>query len=103
MADQRIFSRQSSDLRLGDSLLGLPCLKRRRAEIKADSREDVMKMMKCPLCGMEVPELMYALHEATDQLIINRMQNSFPGWQTEDGVCEPCLERFRKLEAGGHR
>ena len=55
-----------------------------------------MNMVKCPLCGMEVPELLYQLHEATDQLAINRMQTKFPGWQPEDGVCEPCLARFKK-------
>jgi hypothetical protein len=30
---------------------------------------------------------------------INRMQSRFPGWQPEDGVCEPCLARFRTPEA----
>ena len=101
MTGQGKHSRQSSDVRLGDSLLGLPCLQRRRAELTADLREreeTAMKMIKCPLCGMEVPELMYKLHEATDQMAIHRMQSKFPGWQPEDGVCEPCLERFRKLE-----
>lgn len=91
--------RQSSDLRLGDALIGLPCLQRRRAELVGHLREDKgMNMMKCPLCGMEVPELMYELHQATDQMVIARMQSRFPGWQPEDGVCEPCLERFRKVE-----
>lgn len=94
-------SRQSGDIRIGDSLLGLPCLTRRRAELVRDlmEREETdMKMVKCPLCGMEVPELMYQLHEATDQMIIHQVQAKFPGWQPEEGVCEPCLERFRKLE-----
>lgn len=102
MTGQRNQSRQSSDVRMGDALLGLPCIQRRRAEVTSHLREgegEAMKTIKCPLCGMEVPELMYALHEATDQMIIHRMQNKFPGWQPEDGVCEPCLDRFRKLEA----
>src|SRR6266540_4256360 len=101
MADKSKFSRESSDLRLRDSLLGLPCL-RRPALTQSGVRsmeEQTMEMVKCPLCGMEVPDLMYPLHEATDKLVINRMRNKFPGWQAEDGVCEPCLDRFRKLEA----
>lgn len=94
-------SRQSGDIRMGDSLFGLPCLQRRRAQLVGDlgEREEMaMKMVKCPLCGMEVPELMYQLHEATDRMVIHQMQAKFPGWQPEQGVCEPCLERFRKLE-----
>lgn len=94
-------SRQSGDIRMGDSLLGLPCLQRRRAQLVADTmerEETAVKMIKCPLCGMDVPELMYELHEATDQMIIHQVQAKFPGWQPEQGVCEPCLERFRKLE-----
>lgn len=91
--------RESSDIRLGDSLLGLPCLQRRRAELVGHPREgNGMNMVKCPLCGMEVPELMYELHEATDRLVIQRMQAKFPGWEPKDGVCEPCLERFRSME-----
>jgi hypothetical protein len=57
---------------------------------------EAMKMATCPLCGVEVPELMYSLHEATDQLIIQRVQSKFPGWQVGDGVCEPCLARFSR-------
>lgn len=55
-----------------------------------------MNMVKCPLCGREVPELLYPLHEATDQLAINSMQAKFPGWKPQEGVCEPCLARFKK-------
>jgi hypothetical protein len=55
-----------------------------------------MKMIKCPLCGKEVPEGLYQMHLATDELVIAKMKRDFPGWSEKDGVCEPCLERYRK-------
>jgi len=58
-----------------------------------------MKMMRCPLCGKEVPENMYALHEAMDQMAIARMQEDFPDWQPTEGSCQPCLERYRSAKA----
>ena len=53
-----------------------------------------MKMKQCPLCKKEVPELLYDLHAAADQLAIERMKKDFPGWSEKDGVCEPCLQRY---------
>lgn len=55
-----------------------------------------MKMKQCPLCKKEIPELLYDLHIITDNLVIQRMQRDFPGWAPKDGVCEPCLERYKK-------
>jgi hypothetical protein len=60
-----------------------------------------MAMKKCPLCGKEVPEKLYPLHEAADQLAIRRMQEDFPGWEPNKGVCDPCLERYRKISTEG--
>ncbi len=59
-----------------------------------------MKMKTCPLCKMEVPELLYDLHHSADSLVIERMKRDFPGWSEHDGVCEPCLERYKNLRKG---
>jgi hypothetical protein len=49
---------------------------------------------------MEVPELLYDLHRSADNLAIERMKRDFPGWSEKDGVCEPCLERYKGLRRG---
>ncbi|MHB8880543.1 MAG: hypothetical protein ACYC69_03420 [Thermodesulfovibrionales bacterium] len=53
-------------------------------------------MKKCPLCGREVPEALYQMHIATDQLVIEKMKRDFPGWSEKEGACGPCLERYKK-------
>lgn len=35
----------------------------------------------------------------TNQLAIERMKKDFQGWSENDGVCEPCLERYRAKAA----
>jgi hypothetical protein len=55
-----------------------------------------MKMKQCPLCKREIPELLYDLHITADNLAIQRMKRDFPDWSPTDGVCEPCLERYKK-------
>ena len=55
-----------------------------------------MNMKQCPLCKKEIPELLYDLHMIADNLAIQRMQRDFPDWSPKDGVCEPCLERYKK-------
>ena len=57
-----------------------------------------MKMKKCPLCKKEVPELLYDMHRAVDEMVVTRMKRDFPGWSENDGVCEPCLERYKNLK-----
>lgn len=54
-----------------------------------------MRMKKCPLCGQMVPELLYELHRSVDDLVVARMKRDFPGWSERDGVCGPCLERYK--------
>lgn len=56
-----------------------------------------MEIKRCPLCGQLVPELLYELHTAVDDMIIGRMKRDFPGWSERDGVCGPCLERYQRL------
>jgi len=46
-----------------------------------------------------VPELLYDMHVAADQMAIERMKKDFPGWSEKDSVCEPCLERYRAKAA----
>lgn len=58
-----------------------------------------MGMKQCPLCKKMVPELLYDMHVATDELAIERMRKDFPGWAMEDGVCQPCLDRYMQPTA----
>ncbi len=56
-----------------------------------------IKMKRCPLCGQLVPELLYDLHRSVDSMIVARMKRDFPGWTEHDGVCGPCLERYKNV------
>lgn len=94
-------AKESRDLRLGDALVGLPCLQRQRAQLTAGLRDEKGgEAVECPVCGIEVPELRYQLHEAADRMVVDRVQQMFPGWQPEDGLCGACLERFGEVRAG---
>jgi len=57
-----------------------------------------MKKIACPLCKMEVPDQLYDLHRFADNLVIERMKRDFPEWSENDGVCQPCLERYKNLQ-----
>lgn len=54
-----------------------------------------VRMKRCPLCGQLVPDLLYDLHRSADDMIVARMERDFPGWSEQEGVCGPCLERYR--------
>lgn len=56
-----------------------------------------MKKLVCPLCKREVPALLYEMHVAMDQLAILRMKKDFPNWKENQGVCEPCLQRYKDV------
>ncbi|WP_224963078.1 hypothetical protein [Geomonas subterranea] len=91
--------KESGDLRLGDALLGLPCLQRQRANLTAGVRRETgsRDVVECAVCGMEVPGLSYRRQGADDPALMERVRERFPGWQPEDGLCRPCLERFGGL------
>jgi len=56
-------------------------------------------MKQCPLCKKMVPELLYDMHVATDELTMERMKKDFPEWTPEEGVCQPCLDRYKEHAA----
>lgn len=87
--------RHSGDVRLGDALLGLPCLQRQRANPGACTRQRGRALCKetCPVCGMEADGLVSGA-EFVAREVAGRVQERFPGWQPEDGLCRPCLELF---------
>lgn len=89
--------RQSNDVRLGDTLLGLPCLKRQRANLTgcARKRGGATCGEVCPVCGIEVDELVSGA-EFVEREVSGCVQDRFPGWQPEDGLCRPCLELFQE-------
>lgn len=88
--------RQSGDVRLGDALLGLPCLQRQRANLTSGVGETgkVLHGETCPVCGMEADGLVLETSSLEDMGVVGRVQERFPGWQPEDGLCRPCLELF---------
>ncbi|QXE85417.1 hypothetical protein KP003_13590 [Geomonas nitrogeniifigens] len=87
--------KESGDLRLGDDLLGLPCLQRQRANLTGGMREERGSAApECPVCGQEVSELLHGSQGAADPVVVEQVQERFPGWQPEEGLCRPCLERF---------
>ncbi|WP_136514020.1 hypothetical protein [Geomonas edaphica] len=88
--------RQSGDVRLGDTLLGLPCLQRQRANLTGGLREtgEMQHGETCPVCGMETDELVLKEEMLENMGVVGRVQERFPGWQPEDGLCRPCLGLF---------
>ncbi|WP_129127824.1 hypothetical protein [Geomonas oryzae] len=93
--------RQSGDVRLGDALLGLPCLQRQRANLTGGLREtwEALHGETCPVCGMEADELVIEESMPGNTGLVGRVQERFPGWQPEDGLCRPCLELFCGTES----
>lgn len=88
--------RHSGDVRLGDTLLGLPCLQRQRANLTGSVREtgDALRGETCPVCGIEADVLVLEEGMLGNTGLVGRVQERFPGWQPEDGLCRPCLELF---------
>jgi len=55
-----------------------------------------MQKKLCPVCKKEVYWLVHHLHKATDQVAVEQLKYDFSGWTEEDGLCLPCLEKYRK-------
>lgn len=54
-----------------------------------------MQKKLCPICHREVYWLVHHLHNVTDQFALEEVKNDFMGWTEDDGLCLPCLERYR--------
>lgn len=55
-----------------------------------------MQKKHCPVCRKEVFYLVHHLHNMTDKFAVEQVKYDFSGWTEDDGLCLPCLERYRK-------
>jgi len=51
---------------------------------------------RCPLCKREVPWLLYHMHSPVDEMLVPILKGDYPGWSEDDGICIPCLEKYKR-------
>jgi hypothetical protein len=59
--------------------------------------ESLMQNLVCPLCGKEVPELIYKLEKSLQERIVDAILDKRPEWMQKDGLCLPCLNYYQNL------
>lgn len=57
----------------------------------------LVRNLKCPMCGEEVPALAYQLEAKLREEIVKAIQEKKPEWTQKEGVCMPCLNFFQNL------
>ena len=55
-----------------------------------------MATYTCPTCGKTVDRDLMVFRQHTDDHIIAEIQKAHPEWVTENGICRPCVDYFRK-------
>ena len=61
-----------------------------------------MQKTHCPICKKEVFYLVHHLHNMTDEFAVEQVKYDFSGWTEDDGLCLPCLERYRKYNLSSY-
>ena len=59
-----------------------------------------MNPYQCPLCGRKMARDLLLYLDHTQQHVIEQIKKEHPEWVTEDGVCQPCAEYYRKQITG---
>ncbi len=60
-----------------------------------------MKLKQCRICQRQVPWLVTHLEEPADQVVISMIERNLPERTGEDGICLPCLDRYKQSKIGG--
>lgn len=55
---------------------------------------------KCSICGENVGKDLLSFIDHTDNHVIDEIKKGHPEWVAEDGVCQPCLEYYKKQLKG---
>jgi serine protease AprX len=59
--------------------------------VAADIYED------CPICGLSHPHLIHNFNPSYEADIISAVKKSFPAWETKQGICGRCFDRFEAV------
>ncbi len=55
-----------------------------------------MAAYQCPLCGRQMARELVLFLDHAQQHIIDKIKEQHPEWAGRDGICQPCLEYYRK-------
>ena len=55
-----------------------------------------MNAYTCPICSHEIERDLMVFIQHTDGHIIEAIQKAHPKWVVKEGVCDPCLEYYKK-------
>lgn len=55
-----------------------------------------MQSYTCGACGDSVERDLIVFMKHTEGHIIAEIQKKHPEWKTEDGICQPCLDFYKK-------
>jgi len=62
-----------------------------------DFRERLADRLTCPICGEQVPELVYPIGEELQNKIVAAIQKRKPHWVQRSGACHRCLNYFQNM------
>src|SRR3989338_8198805 len=54
-----------------------------------------MAAYTCPTCGEKLQRDMLRFYKHTDQHIVEELKKMNPGWISNDGFCQKCLDFFK--------
>jgi serine protease AprX len=60
-------------------------------KVAADNYED------CPICGLSHPHLIHNFNPSYEADIISTVKKDFPAWETKQGICGRCFDRFEAV------
>lgn len=62
--------------------------------------ESLGVVYQCPLCKIQMERDLVKFLDHTNQHIIDSIQKKHPEWQTQDGICKPCVDYYRGQLSG---
>lgn len=65
------------------------------SELNLSESELTPGLQCCLLCGRTLTDR--ALHDALEEPVLAAIRAEHPEWSGVDGVCEPCVEHYRRL------
>lgn len=55
-----------------------------------------MNAYTCPVCQNKIQRDLMVFMRHTEDHIIEAIHKAHPEWKAQDGVCEPCVEYYKK-------
>lgn len=63
--------------------------------------EEVAMVYTCPVCGEKVERELLMFISHTEKHIADEISRKHPEWGKDDGVCNKCIDHYRKQMKGG--